>query len=331
MTAATQERPTDGHYPVNGHPVLAEAGTVPLTREPEPQQAAPPAAATQPQPHQSPAPAQPKVSKRVQRWTDQAAEDEAMLVIGNNPALFRADSDKVIKERRRAAEAYKLHQLAADPARAALRDARARRAVGILGGTLLIGALGWSTANVQITVASSFTPASPAWWLAFLVEPVVSGVLLLIFGVRAYLAATKGVTIIDDKLRKCEIVALAITLTCNSWLYLPFVANHFSFIELLVHSIGPVVAIMLVTVIPILWNYLTLDWTGENAPKDDTFDEHLTVARQLIADQVVPVTPTRGPFERAMRTELKSQGKRGINTAAAQRVWRHLVAKAATS
>jgi hypothetical protein len=271
--------------------------------------------------------APPVASKRVQRWRDQLAEDQAIVEIQDEPALVNAHTDKVIKERRKASEAFRLHQLAADPARVALRDRRTRSTVGWVGGFGLVGALGWSTANVQATAAGTLTVADPGWWLSFLVEPVVSVVLLLIFGVRAYLAATKGITITDSRLRRIEIIGLAITLTCNSWKYLPLVAADFQFIQLLIHSIGPIVAVMLVTAIPLLWQYLTADWENEAGPAQSDQEEHCAIGRQLIATQALPPNPSRGQFERAARAELKRQGRRGINTLAAQRAWRSLNGK----
>lgn len=300
----TDETRTNGYPQVNGRPhqTLADVGEQPT--------AAPAPAVSSANPE----------TKRVQRLRAQVAEARGIVELQTDPALTEADTNRVLTERRKAAEALKLHNLGQDPARKALRDARVRRAVAFIGGTGLVGALGWSVANVQHTVVAGqhLTTADPGWWLAFLVEPVVSIGLLLIFGVRAYLAATRGLTVVDSTLRRVEAALLTITLTINSWLYLPFVADQFDPLQLLVHSVGPIVAILLVTVIPVMWGYLT-DAGDGGPPANADLARWLTLARQLIADGVLPPSPSRNATEKALR----EHGGR-ISTATANRVYRCL-------
>jgi hypothetical protein len=300
----TDETRTNGYPQVNGRPQQT-----PADHDEQP--------ATAPAPAVNSANTEPK---RVQRLRAQVAEARGIVELQTDPALTEADTNRVLTERRKAAEALKLHQLGQDPARKALRDARVRRAVAFIGGTGLVGALGWSVANVQHTVVNGqhLTTADPGWWLAFLVEPVVSIGLLLIFGVRAYLAATRGLTVVDSTLRRVEASLLTITLTINSWLYLPFVAATFDPLQLLVHSVGPIVAILLVTVIPVLWGYLT-DAGDGGPPADADLARWLTTARQLIADGLLPPSPSRNATEKALR----EHGGR-ISTATANRVYRCL-------
>ena len=299
----TDETRTNGYPQVNGRPM-----PTPADRSEQP--------TTTPAPAVSSANPEPK---RVQRLRAQVAEARGIVELQTDPALTEADTSRVLSERRKAAEAFKLHQLGQDPARKALRDARVRRTVAFIGGTGLVGALGWSVANVQHTVVAGqhLTAADPGWWLAFLVEPVVSIGLLLIFGVRAYLAATRGLTVVDSTLRRVEATLLAITLTINSWLYLPFVASTFDPLQLLVHSVGPIVAILLVTVIPVLWGYLTD--SAEGGAADPDLARWLATARQLIADGVLPPNPSRNATEKTLR----EHGGR-ISTATANRVYRCL-------
>lgn len=259
------------------------------------------------------------VPKRVEKLRAAVAEARGIVELQNDPALTEADTDRVLTERAKAAEAYKLHKLGADPARKALRDNRVRRGVALIGGGGLVGALGWSMANVQHTVVTgqNLTASDAGWWLGFLVEPVVSVGLLLIFGVRAYIAATRGISIVDATLRRVELTLLGITLTVNSWLYLPFVAEHFNPLQLLIHSIGPIVAVLLVTVIPVLWQYLTDP--GDTVSADQELAKWMTLARQLLADGVLAPTASRTVIEKTLR----EHGGR-ISTAAAQRVHRCL-------
>lgn len=258
-------------------------------------------------------------SKRVQRLREQVAEARGIVALQTDPALTEADTDRVLSERRKAAEALKLHTLGQDPARKALRDNRVRRAVALVGGAGLVGALGWSTANVQhaVTAGQKVAAWDPAWLLAYLVEPMVSVGLLLIFGVRAYIAATRGYSIEDHRLRRVELALLGITLTVNSWDYLPFIAPSFEPLQLLVHSIGPVVAVLLVTTIPLLWQYLTD--SGDGGSADPELARWMTLARKLIADGLLPPAPSRNATERALR----EHGGR-ISTATANRVYRCL-------
>ena len=305
--STTDHTTTTGFPQVNGHP----------QRTPPP--VTPPA-------EQLAAASRPAVSSgnveslRVTRLRAEVAEARGIVELQGDPALTEADTDRVLSERRKAAEALKLHTLGQDPARKALRDNRIRRVVAFVGGGGLVGALGWSTANVQhaVTASQHLTLGDPAWWFAFLVEPMVSIGLLLIFGVRAYIAATRGYSVEDHRLRRVELTLLGITLTVNSWDYLPFIAQVFDPLQLLVHSIGPVVAVLLVSVIPLLWQYLTD--TGPDGGADPELARWMTLARRLIAEGLLAPAPSRNATEKALR----EHGGR-ISTATANRVYRCLI------
>jgi hypothetical protein len=297
---------TNGFPQVNGRPLQTTPATDEAAEQPD----------TAPEPVVSSGNPE---SKRVRKLREQVTEARGIVELQTDPALTEADTDRVLSERRKAAEALKLHMLGQDPARKALRDNRIRRAVALVGGGGLVGALGWSTANVQhaVTTSQSIAAWDPAWLLAFLVEPMVSVGLLLIFGVRAYIAATRGYSIEDHRLHRVELTLLGITLTVNSWDYLPFVAAKFDPLQLLVHSIGPVVAVLLVTVIPLLWQYLTD--TGADGAVDQELARWMKLARQLVADGLLAPDAGRNATERALR----EHGGR-ISTATANRVYRCL-------
>lgn len=301
----TDETHTNGYPQVNGRPQPTMLHREDITEQ----------SATEPAPAASSGNVE---SKRVTKLRKKVAEARGIVELQTDPALTEADTDRVLTERRKAAEALKLHKLGLDPARKALRDNRVRRAVALIGGAGLVGALGWSMANVQHTVVTgqNLTPGDAGWWLAFLVEPVVSVGLLLIFGVRAYIAATRGYSIEDIRLRRVELTLLGITLTVNSWLFLPFVAATFDPLQLLVHSIGPIVAVLLVTVIPVLWQYLSDG--GDETPADPEFAKWMTLARQLLADGVLSPTASGNATERTLRQHGR------IATSTARRVHRCL-------
>ncbi|MGB3438259.1 MAG: hypothetical protein WBA97_05850, partial [Actinophytocola sp.] len=154
------------------------------------------------------------------------------------------------------AEAARLHALAQDPAARAWQAARVRLVLTVVALTALVGALGWSTTGVHHTLTQSMTEHSAAWWGAWVVEPVISAVLLVVVGARAFLA-TRGRVLRHRHLTVVEYGALSVTLTLNVWPYLPWVSlswERFDAMQLLAHAIGPLVAVGAVAVLPVIWS-----------------------------------------------------------------------------
>ncbi|MGH3757174.1 hypothetical protein [Actinophytocola sp.] len=164
---------------------------------------------------------------------------------------------------RRGAEAVKLVQLRQNPAFAALAAVRARRVVTVTGLTALLIALGWSTAGVQSFAAGKAPRFSTQWWFAWGVEPFVSLALLTIVIARAFLAS-RGQTLAAPAVRRVEWLFLSATLLMNTWRHLPGVASPFRFDQLIIHMLGPIVAVCVVTVLPLLW--VAIDNVSPRAP-----------------------------------------------------------------
>jgi hypothetical protein len=103
------------------------------------------------------------------------------------------------------------------------------------------------------------TERGAAWWSAWAVEPVISAVLLVVVAAKAYLA-TRGQALRHRNLSVVEFSALVVTLTLNIWPYTPWQIDQFDPMQLLAHAIGPLVAIGVVAVLPVIWSaFMDLD------------------------------------------------------------------------
>jgi hypothetical protein len=191
-------------------------------------------------------------TRRVRRLANQVAEAHHLVALQGATVLLSAHTPRVLRTIHRGAEAVKLVQLRQNPAFAALAAIRARRFVTTTGLSALIIALGWSTAGVQAFAASGAPRFSAAWWFAWAVEPFVSLALLTVVITRAFLAS-RGQPITAPTVRRVEWLFLAMTLLMNTWLHLPGVAHPFQFGQLIIHTLGPIVAVCVVTVLPLLW------------------------------------------------------------------------------
>jgi hypothetical protein len=84
------------------------------------------------------------------------------------------------------------------------------------------------------------------------VEPFLSLGLLVVVAARALLA-TRGRPLDDPTLRRIERLFLALTLGMNAWPHLPAIAHPFTVSGLVLHTLGPIVAVAVVTALPIIW------------------------------------------------------------------------------
>ncbi|MDQ2582603.1 hypothetical protein [Saccharothrix yanglingensis] len=223
-------------------------------------------------------------TRRVRRLRAEVDEAHALLSLQGDAAPLAVDSRKVRRSRKRAMQAARLHALAQDAAARAWQASRVRAVLTVVAMTALVGALAWSTTGVHHTLTLNTPVHSAAWWGAWAVEPVISAVLLVVVAARAYLA-TRGRVLDHPHLNRVERGALAVTLTLNVWPYLPFVAERFEPMTLLAHSIGPLVAVAAVTVMPVIWaEFAGLDH-GDTTPADPP-------VTQAPRAQTSPVTPS---------------------------------------
>jgi hypothetical protein len=190
-------------------------------------------------------------TKRVRRLRALVAEAHRLAELQADQVVLRLDTSKVRKRRARAFEAARLHALAQDPVMGAYQAARFRRVLVGVAMVSLTLALAWSTAGVQAFASEGATAWSPGWVFAWLVEPFMSMALLVVVGAKAYLGA-KGQPIESRTLDRVEGLFLGLTLGMNAWSHLPGVAHPFSLSRLVLHLLGPVVAVAVVKALPIV-------------------------------------------------------------------------------
>lgn len=259
-------------------------------------------------------------TRRVRRLRAEVAEAHLLADLQGDDAPLLVDTKRVRRRRKAAQEAARLHVLGQDPAMRAWQAARMRRVLVTCAMVSLTLALAWSTAGVQRFAADGAEPGSPAWLFAWLVEPFMSMALLVVVGARAYLGS-RGAALTDRTLVRIEWLFLGLTLGMNAWPYLPGVAESFSVSRLVLHLLGPVVAVAVVTALPIILAAFTrLDHgtagtplTGPSyranvptqypTPRGDGPDlTDLTArARRLIAAGELPADPGADKIRRALR------------------------------
>ncbi|WP_405149394.1 hypothetical protein OG589_14370 [Sphaerisporangium sp. NBC_01403] len=241
-------------------------------------------------------------TKRVLHLRKEVAEAHLLADLQDDETPFTLDTAKVRKLRRRTWEAARLHELAQHPAAVAHRDAQIRRVTTRMTMAAAGIALAVSSIGVQGSVAKALDldEYSAGWWSAYGVEAVLSLPLLAAVGVQAY-SAIRG-KVVDRKspegrrLFRVELVLLGLTLTLNCW---PAFALPFDLLKLIVHSLGPVAAVLSVWVLPTIWKIiadLPVPWRGtppgtppvharyrENVSDRYTFS---TAPVQVLADHV---------------------------------------------
>jgi hypothetical protein len=127
---------------------------------------------------------------------------------------------------------------------------------------------------VQTFAAEGAEPWSPRWLFAWLVEPFMSLALIVVVYARTYLA-TLGQPIVSKALTRVERIFLGLTVGMNAWPYLPWSlpdGREFSFSSLVLHLLGPIVAVAIVVALPIIlaaFTDLDLGLSG-HASKGDT-------------------------------------------------------------
>ncbi|RAY16375.1 conjugal transfer protein TraI [Actinomadura craniellae] len=264
-------------------------------------------------------------TRRVRRLRAQVAEARMLADLHDDDTPLLLDSRKVRRRRRAAHEAARLHALAQDPAMRAWQAARMRRVLVTAAMVSLTLALAWSTAGVQKFAADGAPAWSPSWLFAWLVEPFMSLALLVVVGAKAYMG-TRGQPIHSPTLTRIEWLFLALTLAMNGWPYAPGIAAEFSLSRLVLHLLGPVVAVAVVTALPIILeafaglDHGTVTGASTGAPTAPTYRHNAPTgdpagspavradvgeltrrARDLIAAGALPVNPSATALRAALR------------------------------
>lgn len=264
-------------------------------------------------------------TKRVRQLRAEVAEAALLAELQDDETPLRIDTDRVRKWRKAAHEAARLHELAQDPVMRAWQAARMRKLLVAGSMVSLTLALTWSTAGVQTFAAEGAAPWSPAWIFAWFVEPFMSLALLVVVGAKAYMG-THGQPIESKTLTRIELLFLALTLGMNAWRHLPWVADEFSLSALVLHILGPIVAVAVVTALPIILAAFTgLDHGAPKiapAPSPSAGRQPVSAPRRTPirtpADQGSdrdggrrPVTPARGRSIDQHRADLMARIKAG--------------------
>lgn len=249
-------------------------------------------------------------TRAVRRLAGTVAEARYLVALQSDEAPLSVESSRVRRRRRAMREAATLHQLGQDPGAVAWQAARWRRVLTILGVGALLAGLTWSTAGVHATAISSGAAASHgiASVLAWLIEPCISAVVLLCVGARGYLAS-RGRPLDSTTVSRIEFAALAGTLTLNTWPYLPVVAHRFVAVRLMVHMVGPLVAVGAVLALTVIWAALAnlpLSTVDEDDEADS--DEWTTEADQG-GYAPAPVAES-GPVRPVQRRPIDPQARR---------------------
>lgn len=254
-------------------------------------------------------------TRRVRQLRAEVSEAHLLAELQSDDTPLMLDTRRVRRRRRAAYEAARLHELAQSPVMRAWQAARFRRLLVAAAMVSLALALAWSTAGVQAFAADGAAPWSPAWLFAWFVEPFMSLALLVVVGARAYMG-TRGQPIESPTLTRIERLFLALTLGMNAWPYLPGVADEFVFSRLVLHLLGPVVAVAVVTALPIiLAAFAGLDHGGPAALTGLTYRQNtpaktpagrtdvaalVVQARQLIDAGTLPGEPSANALQRAL-------------------------------
>ncbi|MFI7696076.1 hypothetical protein ACIBQ6_43895 [Nonomuraea sp. NPDC049655] len=277
---------------------------------------------TEPAPPAPALPAEPDdagETRRVRQLRAEVAEARHLAELQNDDTPLLLDTPRLRKRRKKAHEAARLHRLGQDPEMRAWQAARMRRLLVAAAMVALTLALAWSTAGVQHFAAEGAPAWSAGWIFAWLVEPFMSIALLVVVGARAYLG-TQGQPLNDRKLIRVEWLFLGLTLGMNAWPYLPWSAEEFSLSRLVLHVLGPIVAVAIVTALPIiLAAFARLDPTGGTAGggltgltySTNTGDRVRRTAAEvaplieraqiLIAAGTLPANPSAYKLQRALR------------------------------
>ncbi|MBB4913337.1 hypothetical protein [Streptosporangium saharense] len=242
---------------------------------------------------------------RVRRLRAEVAEARRLAELQDDDTPLLVESARVRRLRQAAHEAGRLAELAQDPAMRIYQSMRVRRLLVGVALTALTLALAWSTAGVQAFAADGAPVGSPVWWFAWLVEPFLSLALLVVVGARAYLG-TRGHILHDRSLIKVERLFLTLTVGMNAWPYLPLVTETFNLARLVLHILGPVVAVAITTALPIiLAAFSHLDQpTPTGAPTGPTYrtnTELVNRVRALIQIGELPDSPSATRIQRTLR------------------------------
>lgn len=161
---------------------------------------------------------------------------------------------RVVDLRRRKAESAHLRGLVDDPDMVAVRIESQRRIITRGMWFFLALGLAFTTAGVQDFLAGHRKRTDPLWWAAWLAEPMLAGILIMLLMFEAEILS-RGLTITDAWVGRLKKVLLSSTLVMNVWPALaPWMTGGEPFDggNLAIHIIVPVVVFGVAEVMPVI-------------------------------------------------------------------------------
>ncbi|MEJ2854888.1 MULTISPECIES: hypothetical protein [unclassified Saccharothrix] len=158
---------------------------------------------------------------------------------------------RVVGLRRKKAESAQLRGLVDDPDMVAVRIEAQRRAITRGMWFFLALGLGFTTAGVQDFLAGHLTVRDPLWWAAWLAEPMLAGILIMLLVFESEILH-RGIPVDSRWVERLKRTLLGSTLFMNLWPTTPWAAQRFEFGNFAVHLIVPLVVFMVAEVMPVI-------------------------------------------------------------------------------
>lgn len=158
---------------------------------------------------------------------------------------------RVVGLRRKKAESAQLRGLVDDPDMVAVRIEAQRRAITRGMWFFLALGLGFTTAGVQDFLAGHLTLRDPLWWAAWLAEPMLAGILIMLLVFESEILH-RGIPVDSRWVERLKRTLLGSTLFMNLWPTTPWAAHRFEFGNFAVHLIVPLVVFMVAEVMPVI-------------------------------------------------------------------------------
>ncbi|MCG8919244.1 hypothetical protein L6E12_26060 [Actinokineospora sp. PR83] len=196
------------------------------------------------------------------------------------------------------AEARQMAPLMADPLLNAIRVERLRVSITRSLWFFLCCGLGYTTAGVQAFLANGRTPADPAWWAAWLVEPAFAGILVTLLRWEAEMLA-RGLHVTARAATTLKRILLGATLFMNVYPTIrPPEGERFSLGAAFVHLVIPLVVFFLAEVMPVVQQLCTQAKTAPGFTVPAPVDDHQAQQEPLRTSPATlpePARPTTAP------------------------------------
>lgn len=233
----------------------------------------------------------------------QSAESAADQARRATAEIGRADADDLVTARKALAE----QRREASPHAQLAHLYRIKKWSGRALGGVVMAAMLWSAVNVQQNIAPT-GPSDPLFWASYLLEALISTV-LVVFMISGSASARWKVTDGEDPIRKIEVALLAATITLNTYPYF----SPFQAWDVLVHSVAPVmigVALFGHDAVGKRLGAAIEQASAQLPPEDDIVArlDALTAAAHPSAGQP---SPTSAPDQQQTRTEVHPEPEEG--------------------